>query len=43
MDEYLRTMNPIVPLAKVEKIDARTREREFARGEFLPIKPTADH
>lgn len=33
MDHLLRTAHIIVPLAKVEKIDATTREREFAESE----------
>lgn len=32
MDHLFRHANPIVPLAKVEKIDATFREREFARN-----------
>ena len=34
MDALLRTANPIVPLAKVENIDAAYREREFQRSKF---------
>jgi hypothetical protein len=36
MDHLLRTAHIIVPLAKVEKIDATTREREFAESESCP-------
>jgi hypothetical protein len=33
MDHLLRSANAIVPLAKIDKIDAAFREREFARGQ----------
>jgi hypothetical protein len=33
MDHLLRNANAIVPLAKIDKIDAAFREREFARGQ----------
>jgi hypothetical protein len=33
MDHLLRNANFIVPLAKIDKIDAAYREREFARGQ----------
>lgn len=33
MDHLLRTANIVVPFAKIDKIDAAFREREFARGQ----------
>jgi len=34
MDHLLRTANIIVPLSKVEVLDAKARERQFAQGEW---------
>jgi len=44
MDHLLRTANIIVPLSKVEVLDAKARERQFAQGERrnLPSPSGAD-
>jgi len=37
MDHLLRHANVFVPLAKIDKIDAAFREREFAKSQFTSM------